>query len=190
MSDAPADADVVDFYVRASAGFGQQIQAIGGEEWDLHTPCADWDIRTVVAHVVLGDAQIPDLVEGNVVAAAEVDVSILGREPLAVWRGTALRAIEVVQSTPLDTVVHHPLGSMPFLNAVGFRITDSLVHAWDLATARSADLALPPDIAAWCLDFWLPLADQLEGSAHFAPMLEPADDSAGARLLALLGRSG
>ncbi len=48
---------------------------------------------------------------------------------------------------------------------------------------------LDPEIASWCLDFWLPLADQLAGSAYFGPMTEPADDTPGARLLALLGRS-
>lgn len=184
-----AAADLVDFYIRASAGFGEQVQAIGAEEWDLHTPCPDWDIRSLVAHVVLGDAQLPELVAGRSVPLAEVDVSVLGREPMATWRGTALRSIEIVRATDLDEVVEHPLGSMPFRQVLGFRITDNLVHAWDIATARSQPLELDPELAAWTLDFWLPMAGELSGSGFFAPMVEPSDDTAGARLLGLLGRS-
>ncbi len=183
-----ADADVRSLYTRASAGFGEQVQAVGAEEWDLHTPCTDWDIRTVVAHVVLGESQIPELVAGRSVELAEVDVSILGREPMATWRGTALRAIEVVRETDLETVVHHPLGSMPFERVLGFRITENLVHGWDLAAARSEDHRLDDELATWCLDFWLPMADGLADSGFFAPMVEPRSDAPGDRLLALLGR--
>jgi uncharacterized protein (TIGR03086 family) len=180
--------DLVDLLVRASAVFGEQVASIPGDEWDLPTPCQDWDIKALVAHVVFGDAQLPDLVAGREVGAVELDVRILGPHPMSTWRGTALRAIEAARATPLDMRVRHPIGDLSFARVLGFRISDNAVHAWDLATARSDVFTIPDDIAAWCLDFWLPMADGLSESGFFAAMGEPTDDSPGARLLALLGR--
>ena len=40
-------------YTAACAFFGEQVLGIGDEDWPLPTACADWDVRSVVAHVVL-----------------------------------------------------------------------------------------------------------------------------------------
>ena len=85
-------------------------------------------------------------------------------------------------------MVDHPVGQIPLRVLVGFRITDNLLHGWDIAAARGVDQELDPEIAAWALDFWLPFVDALEGSDAFGPMVEPADDEPGSRLLGLLGR--
>ncbi len=183
-----SEPDLRAHYSRAAATFGEQVAIIGDEEWDLPTPCADWIIKAVVAHVVVGEAQIPDLINGHALTQLNVDASVLGHDPMSVWRGTAIGALEAVAVTDLDLVVEHPLGPLPLSQAVGFRITENLVHAWDIATARSVAHQLDDEIAQWCLEFWLPLADRLGDSGAFGPMAEPADDSPGARLLALLGR--
>ncbi len=181
---------IVDYYTRASAGFGEQVILVGDEEWDLHTPASEWIIKAVVAHVVVGEAQIPDLVGGHAFDVPEIDVSVLGHDPVSVWRGTAIAAIEAVHGADLDAVVNHPMGALTLSQALGFRVTENLVHAWDIATARGVANELDPEIAAWCLDFWLPFTAELAQSDHFGPMVEPVDDSPGSRLLGLLGRSG
>lgn len=180
--------ELFDRYVAASASFGRQVADVGDEEWDLPTPCADWDIRSVVAHVVLGESQVPEYLAGRASEIAVVDASVLGPGPMSVWRGTALAAIEALRDAPLDLLVPHPLGELTVETVLGFRITDNLVHAWDLATARSVPHEIDEDAAAWTLDFWAPLAESLSGSGYFGPMTQPRDERAGSRLLALLGR--
>ncbi len=183
-----SEPDLRAYYSRAAAGFGEQVAIIGDEEWDLPTPCADWIIKAVVAHVVVGEAQIPDLINGHLQGNLDVDASVLGHDPMSVWRGTAIGALEAVAVTDLDLVVDHLLGPLPLSQAVGFRITENLVHAWDIATARGVAHRLDEELTRWCLDFWVPLVDRLGDSDAFGPMVEPVDDSPGARLLALLGR--
>ncbi len=180
----------VALFVGAAAFFGEQVAVLPGDAWELATPCPDWDIRQVVTHVILGEAQLTELAEGRRPVEAELDVGILGANPMSVWRGTALRAIEAARATPLDRRVPHAVGDLSFGRVLGFRITDNLVHAWDIATARSAACVLPDDIAEWALDFWLPMADGLVDSGYFGPMQQPAGSSPGERLLALLGRAG
>lgn len=188
MSDAPTSAaDPVDMYTRAAAFFGEQVIAIGDEEWDL--PATDeWIVKAVVAHVAVSEAQIPDVVAGRPFQASDVDVSILGHDPVSVWRGTAVNALHAIAEADLGQIVDHPVGQLPMHVLVGFRVTDNLLHGWDIAAARGVEVELDPEIAEWCLDFWLPFTDALEASEQFGPMREPADDRPGSRLLALLGR--
>ena len=182
-----SEPSIVDLYTRASAFFGEQVIAIGDEEWDL--PATDeWIVKAVVAHVVVSEAQIPDVVDGRPFVANDVDVSILGHDPVSVWRGTAVNALQSIAQADLDAIVDHPVGQIAMRVLVGFRITDNLLHAWDIAAARGVDVELDPEIAGWALDFWLPFVDALESSDAFGPMLEPVDDEPGSRLLALLGR--
>ena len=139
--------------------------------------------------MVVAEAQIPEVVTGQPFETSEVDVTILGHDPVSVWRGTAVNALNAVATADLETVVDHPFGRIPLHRLVGFRITENLVHGWDIARARGLDPDLPEDLASFCLDFWMPLASNLAESGVFAPMIEPADDSSTTRLLALLGRT-
>jgi uncharacterized protein (TIGR03086 family) len=186
------DDQLLDFFVRSSASFGEQVREVDGDEWLAPTPCADWDVRMVVAHVVVGDAQLPLLVNGEEVALVEeFDPSVLGNNPLAAWRGTALAAIRAfARPGALAERYAHPIGHITGRRIIGFRITDSLVHAWDIARARHLDVPLDPEIAEYCLDFWQPMAPGLPASGYFAPAVAPPEDAdPGLRLLSLLGRT-
>ena len=185
------DEQLIDFFVRSSASFGEQVREVDGEEWFAPTPCADWDVRMVVAHVVVGDAQLPLLINGDKVERVEeFDPSILGNNPLASWRGTALAAIRALaRPGALAERYAHPIGHITGRRIIGFRITDSLVHAWDIARARGADVLLDPEIAEYCLDFWQPMAPGLPASGFFGTAIAPPHGAdPGLRLLSLLGR--
>jgi uncharacterized protein (TIGR03086 family) len=185
------DEQLIDFFVRSSAFFGEQVREVEDDDWFAPTPCADWDVRTVVAHVVVGDAQIPVLIDGDTVEfVAEFDPSVLGTNPLAAWRGTALAAIRAFsRPAALAERYAHPIGHITGRRIIGYRISDSLVHAWDIARARGLDVLLDPEIAEYCLEFWKPMASGLGASGFFAPAVMPPDDAApGLRLLSLLGR--
>lgn len=187
-----SDPDPVQLHTAASALFGEQVGAVQAHEWDLPTPCVDWNVRQVVAHVVLGDSQIPPLFAGERVdRVVDVNPGILGTNPLATWRGTAIGAISAFAAVDdLAAKVHHPIGEVRGDVVLGFRISDNLVHGWDIAQAVTRPIELPDDLADWCLDFWQPMAASLPSSGYFAEALHPgADATPGARLLGLLGRT-
>jgi len=187
-----SDADPRELHTRASALFGEQVASVEAHEWDLPTPCAEWTVRDVVAHVVIGDSQIPDLFAGETVErVADVNPGVLGTNPLATWRGTAIASITAISEvSDLSAPVHHPVGEIRGETVVGFRISDNLVHAWDLATGLTRPIDLPGELAEWCLDFWQPLAGGLEASGFFGPAVHPPEDATpGERLLSLLGRN-
>ncbi len=143
--DAP-EPGIVDLYTRASAFFGEQVIAIGDEEWDLPTPSGDWIVKAVVAHVVVAEAQMPDVARGRPFERFDVDVSILGHDPVSVWRGTAVNALQAIAGADLDQMVDHPVGTMPLRHIVGFRITENLVHGWDIAMAATSTSTSTPKL--------------------------------------------
>lgn len=186
-----SDEQRVDLFVRASAFFGEQVREVGDEEWELATPCEGWDVRTVVAHVVVGDAQVPVLLSGGTVERVEeFNPSVLGPNPLSTWRGTALAAIRAFAAPgALEKRYAHPIGDVSGRTIIGFRITDSLVHGWDIARALGTEVLLDPEICEYLLDFWFPLAKSLPESGYYAPSVMPPDGAdVATRLLALLGR--
>ena len=200
MSDGPSTdgpltdgerTDTVAAYTSACAFFGERLARVTELDWTADTGCDGWDVRTLVAHVVTGEALVTRVLRDGGAWEADADPSILGLNPMATWRGTVLAAIESASADGvLDALHPHAVGELPGGVIIGFRVTENLVHGWDLARACGTDVDLPEALAERCLDFWLPLAGSDALAGHFGPPVMPPDGApAGVRLLALLGRA-
>ena len=126
----------------------------------------------------------------------EFDAGVLGANPAATWRGTALAAVAALR-TPraLGQRVGLADGELVVADLVGQRVTENLVRAHDIARAvgRAGDLDVESNfaLADWCLDFWSGHADALlaGGVLPAEPVEPPANTDALGRLLALSGRT-
>jgi len=168
--------------------------SISGEDGEVDvvelTPSTDWNVKEVVAHVVLGEAQLPLVLSGETASTqTSFSVDLLGPSPLAAWRGTALKAIEAARAPGIaEQVFDLDMGSVPGKQLLGYRITDNVVHAWDLRVAVGKPTPVQDHFADWLLDFWQPAAGQIAESGFFGEPQTPTSDTAGDRLVALLGR--
>ena len=196
VMNEPADlpelgTDPAEDAVASMAIFGRVLMQVDDEHLELETPCEGWDVQALISHVVLGDAAVPLLFNGDPLPGTmTIDTSILGPNPVATWRGTALAAIESLR-TPgaMEKTVQHPIGERPGAVVARFRMVDQLGHAWDLATAIGVEAEIPEALAEAALDFLYPMMDQLRESQVFAaPIAPPEDSTAVVRLMGLLGR--
>ena len=81
------------------------------------------------------------------------------------------------------------MGAVTGAQLLNYRITDNIVHAWDVSVALTRPEPIADRFADWLLDFWQPVAGQIADTAMFGSPVEPAPGaSPGDRLLALLGR--
>jgi uncharacterized protein (TIGR03086 family) len=175
----------------ALAYFGETLALVGEADWDR--PVDEWDIRRLVAHVIINDAQISALVRGeNVEWTTEVDTSAIGTNAMATWRGVALGLLGALgEAGALVASYSHPLGAATGEQLAGMRVVENLAHGWDLARALSVDRPLPGPLAEWALDFLRPMAGAVLDSEHFGPPIPLGlDADAATRLLALMGRDG
>src|SRR3712207_5666668 len=57
--------DLIALHRRAVDQFGAAVRAIRPEQWSLPTPCADWNVRALVNHLVYESLWTAPLLEGK-----------------------------------------------------------------------------------------------------------------------------
>lgn len=183
--------DAFDALEAAVEEFGRRLAAVEPDQWAASTPCDEWDVQYLVAHVVGGNRFTCSILGGSTFADAIAEVMSapqLGTDPLAAWSSTAVaQAAAFQQPAALETSVDHPVGQIAGSDLLGFRTFDITLHAWDLARAIGADTRLPDELVAHVLGI---VGAGLPGMGFgFVAAPPAADAEPQARLLGLTGRS-
>ncbi|GAA1608461.1 hypothetical protein GCM10009789_73640 [Kribbella sancticallisti] len=151
--------DVVELHRRASEEFVRQVAAVRPDQWDAPTPCADWDVRTLVNHVVGEERWTVPLMEGKTIedVGDSLDGDLLGDDP-AEAAAHAARAAQNAVTEPVlrGGTVRLSYGEEQAAEYVYQLAADHLVHGWDLAVAIGADARMDPavvdGVASWFKD--------------------------------------
>ncbi|MGH3852669.1 MAG: TIGR03086 family metal-binding protein [Pseudonocardiaceae bacterium] len=172
--------------------FDRRVRGVGAGQWGNTTPCAEWDVRALVNHLVVEQLWTPLLLDGATIDAVgdRFDGDQLGDDPVAAWASAAAAAREAF-AAPGALRRSVELSSGP-RSAEGYcqeMTLDLTVHAWDLSRAITADERLDAELVRGGLDFIEPHVERLAGTGLFAPPVAVSDGAdAQTRLLALLGR--
>jgi uncharacterized protein (TIGR03086 family) len=170
------------------------VAGIGADQWDLPTPCADWNVRELLNHMVAGNLWAAQLASGRTIddVGATLDGDVLGTDPTAAYDASAAAAANAFEAPgALDAPCAVSYGPVPGSIYAGHRLIDVLVHGWDLATATGQSTDLDPQLVAACWDVARPQLSLLQGSGAFGDDYVPAasiDEETQASLLAAFGR--
>jgi len=187
--------DLVKLHGRCGQRFAALVAGVKAEQWHDGTPCAQWDVRTLVHHLLYEQRWVPPIFEGLTIEQAgdRFEGDLLG-DDVSAWPGLLASSIEeaheaVAQPGALDRTVHLSFGDATGQEYVMQLTADLAIHAWDLAQATGQDDTLDPGAVALLLPWTEASADLIAGSGMFGPPIEAgpgvADD---VRLLGLLGR--
>jgi len=184
--------DIVKLHQRATTGFGERVHAIAEDQWTLPTPCARWDVRQLVNHVVGENRWAVPLLSGSTIAevGSRLDGDLLGDDPVAAWDASAAEAATAV-SRPgaMDDTAHLSFADLPGSEYTAQLFADALVHTWDLARAIGADERLDPELVGACAAWFGPNEDLYRSSGAIAPRPAVRGVSDGqAELLVAFGR--
>jgi len=176
----------------ATDEFGQRLALVGPEDWTLPTPCADWNLRYLAAHVIGGN-RFAALVLGGMPASEAIDhvmsSSQFGSDATAAWATTCgVQASAFAEVGALERRIDHPLGEISGGEFLVFRVFDIALHAWDLARSIGASERLAPDLVDIVLDI-VEHGPPGMGFGIVALGHAPADASPQAKLLDLTGRA-
>ena len=130
MTDSP-----VDQLAQALDQAGRALDTVDDDNLDNPTPCSDWTVRQLAAHVATGPGTWARMTRGE-----EVDWSAIPEVPDGQWgqtfRAGADELLAAMRGMPADQQ-----------GSAGFQVAEYAVHSWDLTRGTGADLALDESLA-------------------------------------------
>jgi uncharacterized protein (TIGR03086 family) len=173
---------------------GQRIAGVRPEDLDLASPCRDWNVRALVAHIVAGIWYFKALATDEPVADLMRGLSdLVGDDPFASYDRAGRSALEVWRAPgALDRSYVLPLGERPGREALAIHQADLLVHGWDVAEATHQDSTMDPELAAFSLETlsgFIQPAMRGPGRAYAPAVAAGAGADDEERLLAFVGRT-
>ena len=174
------DLDLLELYGDASDWTGTKVQG-ATTKLDTPTPCDEWDVRTLMNHML-------DTQHYFVGAARGEEVSPPSPQPPELLSDNPVADFEHARAETLSTFgepgVIEKTGP-----SLGIAFADQLLHGWDLAKATAQDATMPAGLpeAAYEMIHGRFTDDQRKGV--FKPEVAVAPDaSAQDKLLAYTGR--
>lgn len=167
------------------------INNVHSDQLASPTPCSEWDLKTLLNHIVYELAWVPDMLEGKTVVdvGTRHDGDLLGNDPAAAWESAVQKAEEAVERAGLDDTVHLSYGDASADHYIREMATDVAIHGWDVGQSIKCNVIIDDTVAKAIYDFMLPRREELVGSGAFAKELPlVATESIQTRLLCLLGR--
>ncbi|MEV3921064.1 maleylpyruvate isomerase family mycothiol-dependent enzyme [Actinomadura coerulea] len=157
------------------------------------TPCAAWDLNTLLLHVGDSLAAVHEGLTAGRVGIRPVAAD-LGGDPVSALRVRAVRVLRHTMASsgrPGVGAETAAIGDrcLPVAAVTGAGALEAAVHGWDVAQATGARRPIPADLAADLLDVSRTLAPPRGRLPLFCEPVEPGPRaSAGDRLVAFLGR--
>jgi uncharacterized protein (TIGR03086 family) len=172
--------DLLDLYERASTWTASKV-AGATERLDAPTPCDDWDVATLMNHMLDTQRYFAGAARGKDPSPPSPNPpQLMGDDPVSDF--DAARA-EVLNAYRAPGVIEKTGPSL------GIAFSDQLLHGWDLAKATAQDATMPEDLpeAAFEMIHGRFTDDQRKGVFKLEVKV-PANASAQDKLLAYTGR--
>ncbi|MBF6295467.1 TIGR03086 family metal-binding protein [Nocardia farcinica] len=167
------------------------VAAVDDDRLTAPTPCADWDVRTVLNHLVGGMHTFAAKLSDNDSGAGTAQ-GWLGSDPQAAYAAAAEidRAAWRRPDVPTATL-HLPIGPVPAPAAALVHLTELVVHGLDVAVAVDRVDLVDEEMCAHLLETMLAYRgiDPYRALGAFGAELPVEDDApAHRKLLAYTGR--
>jgi uncharacterized protein (TIGR03086 family) len=183
----------LDLLERTLAQTGAIIARVRPDQATLPTPCASWDVRTLVNHLVHDVRQFTKMAQGGRYEPDDADV--IGDD----WAGAYHEAASSLLAAwrrpgALDRTVRLPFGEVPASWSVGQQVADLAVHGWDVAKATGQPTDLDPEVGQFSLDWGREnlkpqfRGDEASGKSFGPEVAVPEDAPLYDRLAACFGR--
>lgn len=179
--------DLVTAHHRALQATTSIVANVGYDSFALPTPCEQFDVRTLINHMIAGIA----VANGEPAASVPAMGDFVDQDALGPYRESA-DALAKGWSDPaaLERTARLPIGDVPGIVALGVHTVETIAHGWDLAKATGQPTEVDAELCAVAWEYAQGIDDSLRGpNERFGPAIAlPAGASATDSLVAWLGR--
>jgi uncharacterized protein (TIGR03086 family) len=180
VKEVVVSTDYLDLYERASAWTTDKVRG-ASDQLDASTPCDDWDVRTLLNHML-------DTQRYFLASARGEQAELPTREPPQTLTERPAAEFERLRTEMLDTF-GDPQVQQQAGPALGIAFSDQLLHGWDVARATEQDATMPNDLAQAAYDTIHGRFTDEQRTGVFKPEVEVGPSaSAQEKLLAYTGR--
>jgi uncharacterized protein (TIGR03086 family) len=185
MVTEPSDVmDPVLMFERAAAAAAEAIGRVRVDQRSASTPCTEWDVDALVAHMGGGPAYL--------LAALGMDPASPSATDEASYRAAVSTCVASLREPgAIERRCTSPAGfEWSVADAAAGTAMDQLVHTWDLAVATGQDRSLDAEVVEAVVAMFLPQMPEVGRAAGFVgpEVVVATDASAQDRLLAAMGR--
>ena len=172
------------------------VRAVRPDDLRRPTPCAGWDLRALLAHMVGQNHGFADAVCGPAdVSATAFAPRPVGEDVAEAWTASAERVAAAFAAAPAEGEVLLVEISedrrFPTTTVLGFHLLDTVVHTWDVAVALGRDFHPGAEVAEIVRRGAAAIPtgpDRERPDSPFAPALDLPVADPWTAALALLGR--
>jgi uncharacterized protein (TIGR03086 family) len=165
------------------------ITDVDAAQLALPTPCAQWDVRDTLDHLIGATCMFTMANQGQTVGE---DAAGIGADDPFKALTSAAEANVASWHVPgaFDGERTLPFGTFPADATAMMNLSEVVVHTWDIALALGAHATIDATVAEMLLAFYEPMSlDPYRAHGAFgAEISTDSDAPASDRLLALLGR--
>src|SRR5438132_13414087 len=85
---------IAELHAQALDATGRIVRGVPADRWHAATPCAGWDARALVNHLVSGNLWAAELAAGGTIGGVgtRLDGDLLGSDPAAAYAASAAAA--------------------------------------------------------------------------------------------------
>ncbi|MBP2453787.1 TIGR03086 family metal-binding protein [Mycolicibacterium lutetiense] len=176
------------------------VDAVRPSDLDRPTPCAEWTLTGLLAHMTAQHHGFAAAARGNgadeATWKAETVTDAVRADPAGTYAKAAHDVLDAfaddgVMETTFALPEFGPDATFPGALAVGFHFVDYAVHGWDVAASLGAAYELPADVVSAVLPLAMAIPDGDFRDSAPSPFGRAVNGSATTdfdRILAHLGR--
>ncbi len=174
------------------------VRRITPDQWTLPTPCAEWDLAGLLAHMTVQHHGFARAVAGERTEVADWQPVPAPQNPAGAYDAAVDRVVDsfaAPDAAGRQVYLPEIRGgvTVPGNVALGFHFVDYVVHSWDVAAALGVPVEFDEEVLAGALVVagQVPVDGASRGPGMaFGPVLVPSVDSSPLdRILTTLGRS-
>jgi uncharacterized protein (TIGR03086 family) len=183
--------DLLAAHHRALQATTSIVANVGSDSFGLPTPCEQFDVRSLLNHMIAGNHRFLAVARGEPAQSVPVMGDFVDEDALGPYRESA-DALAKAWSDPaaLERTARLPIGDVPGAVALGIHTVETVTHGWDLAKATGQPTEVDAELCAVEWQYAQGIDDSLRGpNGRFGPpIVLPAGASATDALVAWLGR--
>ncbi len=180
-----------DIFAKALQQATSIIRLVSTDQLTNSTPCQEWDLRTLINHMVYELLWAPEIIKSKDLKEVgnRFDGDLLGSDPQFSWKHAADAALVAVHSSNPKAKVQLSYGRVALPRYITELAADLLIHGWDVGKSIGCTVLFNSDLTQAVYKFSRAHAREMASSQLFGkPLTVAPTEGLQTKLLGLYGR--